>query len=142
MYLRLEKGQSWEDIPEPLLNDLAQLTKANSIEGNKKNNLTIIYTPWSNLKKTTGMETGQVTFFRNNMVKRIHVKEKDNAILNRLNKTKVERFPDLAEDKIARERETRNEMRELERKRVRPTLVVLFLREDISLSLLVCIAPK
>ncbi|KND00765.1 uncharacterized protein SPPG_03878 [Spizellomyces punctatus DAOM BR117] len=117
VYLRLQKGQSWEDISEELLTDLAQLTKANSIEGNKKSNLTIIYTPWSNLKKTPGMETGQVTFHRNNMVKRIHVKERENAIVNRLNKTKVEKYPDLAEDKIQRDRETRNELREVEKRK-------------------------
>ncbi|GKT88926.1 coiled-coil domain-containing protein 25 [Colletotrichum tofieldiae] len=31
---------TWDAIPEPLLVDLAQLTKANSIEGNKKDNVT------------------------------------------------------------------------------------------------------
>ncbi|TPX59185.1 hypothetical protein PhCBS80983_g02628 [Powellomyces hirtus] len=117
VYLRLPKGQSWEDIDEALLMDLAQLTKANSIEGNKKGNLTIIYTPWSNLKKTPGMETGQVTFFRNNQVKRVHVKERDNAVVNRLNKTKVERHPDLSEEKIDRDREERLVAREADKKR-------------------------
>lgn len=34
IYLRLRDGETWEYIPEPLLTDLAQLTKANSIEGN------------------------------------------------------------------------------------------------------------
>ncbi|KAJ3162805.1 Coiled-coil domain-containing protein 25 [Geranomyces michiganensis] len=116
VYLRLPKGQSWENIDEALLGDLAQLTKANSIEGNKKNNLTIIYTPWSNLKKTAGMETGQVTFFRSTMVKRVHVKERDNAVINRLNKSKVERHPDLSEEKIERDRESRVEAREVARK--------------------------
>lgn len=43
-------GESWESIPEKLLTDLGQLVKANSIEGNKRNNVTIIYTPHSNLK--------------------------------------------------------------------------------------------
>ncbi len=33
VYLRLPPGGSWEDIPSALLDDLAQLTKANSIEG-------------------------------------------------------------------------------------------------------------
>ena len=33
IYLRMNEGQSWESIPEDLLMDLAQLTKANSIEG-------------------------------------------------------------------------------------------------------------
>jgi hypothetical protein len=33
IYLRLREGDSWEDIPKELLEDCAQLTKANSIEG-------------------------------------------------------------------------------------------------------------
>ncbi|KAI8923636.1 hypothetical protein BC831DRAFT_469953 [Entophlyctis helioformis] len=107
VYLRLQKGQTWDNIPEALLVDLAQLTKANSIEGNKKDNITIIYTPWSNLKKTSGMETGQVTFHKPGVVKRIHVNTRINEIVNRLNKTRVERNPDLADEKIRRNREER-----------------------------------
>ncbi len=33
IYLRLRDGETWDNIPEELLTDLAQLTKANSIEG-------------------------------------------------------------------------------------------------------------
>lgn len=62
IYLRMEEGQDWDKLPEDLVTDLAQLTKANSIEGNKKDNITVIYTPWSNLKKDGSMEVGQVTF--------------------------------------------------------------------------------
>lgn len=36
IYLRMNEGESWEAIPEPLLVDLGQLTKANSIEGREK----------------------------------------------------------------------------------------------------------
>lgn len=36
--------------------------KANSIEGNKKDNINIIYTPWANLKKTGAMAVGEVSF--------------------------------------------------------------------------------
>lgn len=68
VYLRMPEAMTWEAIPEALLNDCAQLVKANSIEGallyaslqslqtserrtgNKKDNITIIYTPGSNLK--------------------------------------------------------------------------------------------
>ncbi|KAJ1342687.1 hypothetical protein BSLG_002784 [Batrachochytrium salamandrivorans] len=107
VYLRLAKGQTWDAIPEDLLIDLAQLTKANSIEGNTKDNLTIIYTPWSNLKKTPGMETGQVTFHKNNIVKRIHIEKRTNEIVNRLNKTRVEKYPELAEERIQHQREIR-----------------------------------
>ncbi|CAG8978192.1 hypothetical protein HYALB_00011427 [Hymenoscyphus albidus] len=88
IYLRMNEGETWENIPQDLLTDCAQLTKANSIEGNKKDNITIIYTPWSNLKKDGSMAVGQV--------KRILITQRENPIVNRLNKTKVERFPDLA----------------------------------------------
>lgn len=33
IYLRMKEGESWEGIPQELLVDCAQLTKANSIEG-------------------------------------------------------------------------------------------------------------
>lgn len=33
IYLRMNEGDSWETIPQDILTDLAQLTKANSIEG-------------------------------------------------------------------------------------------------------------
>ena len=83
VYLRLRKGESWENIPKDLLVDCAQLCKANSIEGNKKDSLTVIYTPWSNLKKQSGMETGQVTFFKDKLVKKVHVETRINMIVNR-----------------------------------------------------------
>ncbi|KAG0231444.1 Coiled-coil domain-containing protein 25 [Actinomortierella wolfii] len=117
VYLRLNPGQTWDNIPQALLDDLAQLVKANSIEGNKKNNLTVIYTPWSNLKKTGDMDVGQVSFKNNKLVKRVYVSERINEIVNRLNKTKVEKFPDLAQEKMLHEREQRKEQRQLEAKR-------------------------
>ena len=52
-------------------------------------------------------------------VKRIHVQTRVNAIINRLNKTKIEREPDLPAEKIARQREDRQELREIEKKKVR-----------------------
>lgn len=51
VYLRLPAEiPDWEKIPDILLQECSQLVKANSIEGNKKTNLAIIYTPWSNIK--------------------------------------------------------------------------------------------
>ena len=32
------------------------------LTGNKKDNVTIIYTPWANLRKDASMATGQVSF--------------------------------------------------------------------------------
>ncbi|ODA76781.1 hypothetical protein RJ55_07296 [Drechmeria coniospora] len=95
IYLRMQEGQSWDALPADLVADLAQLTKANSIEGNKKDNITVIYTPWSNLKKDGSMDVGQVSFKDPRKVKRVLVAQRENPIVNRLNKTKVEKKPDL-----------------------------------------------
>jgi len=100
VYLRMESpDMKWEQLPQALLVDCAQLVKANSIEGNKKDNLTIIYTPASNLKKTGDMAVGQVSFHRNDRVKRVHVEKRENPIVNRLNKTKVEKVVDHEQEK-------------------------------------------
>ncbi|EMR61902.1 hypothetical protein MGN70_000807 [Eutypa lata] len=107
IYLRLNEGDAWDAIPEDLLVDLAQLTKANSIEGNKKDNVTVIYTPWSNLKKDGSMAAGQVSFKDPRKVKKILVPQRENPVVNRLNKTKVEKHPDLQQEREDRLRELR-----------------------------------
>ncbi|KAF2813148.1 DUF814-domain-containing protein [Mytilinidion resinicola] len=107
VYVRMNEGDSWDSIPSDLLTDCAQLTKANSIEGNKKDNITVIYTPWSNLKKDGSMAVGQVSFKDQRKVKKIHVAQRENAIVNRLNKTKIEKFPDLRQEKETRQKELR-----------------------------------
>ncbi|KAL1917351.1 uncharacterized protein VTP21DRAFT_5007 [Calcarisporiella thermophila] len=111
VYLRLREGESWEDIPKAVLNDLAQLVKANSIEGNKKNNITVIYTPWSNLKKTGDMDVGQVSFHNPKLVKRVFIEKRVNEIVNRLNKTKQERYPDLYAERLERDKLKRRDAR-------------------------------
>ena len=60
----IPQGQVIDDIPAAILEDAAQLVKANSIQGNKMNNIEVVYTLWSNLKKTPGMEVGQVGFHK------------------------------------------------------------------------------
>ncbi|KAF4580806.1 Coiled-coil domain-containing protein 25 [Ophiocordyceps camponoti-floridani] len=107
VYLRLRDGQTWDAIPQDLVVDLAQLTKANSIEGNKKDNMTVIYTPWSNLHKNNAMDVGQVSFKDQRIVKRVLVPQRENAIVNRLNKTKVEKKPDLQRERDDRLKELR-----------------------------------
>ncbi|KAF7357387.1 Coiled-coil domain-containing protein 25 [Mycena sanguinolenta] len=106
VYLRLPEDGSmtWDAIPEALLTDCAQLVKANSIEGNKKDNLTIIYTPADNLKKTGDMAVGQVSFHNDKKVKRVHVAARENVIVNRLNKTKTERVVDHEQERIDRQK--------------------------------------
>ena len=43
-----------------IIEDAAQLVKYNSIQGNKMNDIDVVYTMWGNLHKTEGMEVGQV----------------------------------------------------------------------------------
>ncbi|XP_035286225.1 coiled-coil domain-containing protein 25 isoform X2 [Anguilla rostrata] len=103
------KGLTIDDIPKEVLIDCAQLVKNNSIQGCKMNNINVVYTPWSNLKKTGDMDVGQIGFHRQKEVKIVAVEKKINEIVNRLEKTKDERFPDLAAEKESRDREERNE---------------------------------
>lgn len=84
-----------DHIPEATLEDCCQLVKANSIQGNKQA-VSIVYTPWENLKKTKAMEVGQVSFHNPKQVRKCKAEKRINEIVNRLNKTKQEAYPDLA----------------------------------------------
>jgi hypothetical protein len=53
------------------------------------------------------MATGQVSFHDPKMVKKIHVPTRQNPIVNRLNKTRVEKFPDFRAEREADQREKR-----------------------------------
>ena len=69
-----------DQMSEELIRDCSQLVKANSIEGVKKTSVTVIYTPWSNLKKEGSMDVGQVGFFNDKLVKKFVVLEKDKDV--------------------------------------------------------------
>ncbi|XP_039018070.1 uncharacterized protein LOC120149311 [Hibiscus syriacus] len=69
VYLRLQNGQTIDDITEGLLEDCAKLVNANSIQCNKVNSTDVVYTPWSNLKNTPSMNVGQVGFYNSKFVK-------------------------------------------------------------------------
>lgn len=95
LYLDLkdeERMKKFEDLQleDELVDQVAQLTKANSIKGNKLNNVTIIYTPVDNLISDGSMDIGTVTFKNAKKIKRVNVSKKDNTVLNKLNKTKTE----------------------------------------------------
>lgn len=113
VYLRMPKGLTIADIPKEVLIDCAQLVKNNSIQGCKMNNINVVYTPWANLKKTGEMDVGQIGFFRQKEVKLVAVEKKINEIVNRLEKTKDERHPDLAAERESRNQEERNEKKAL-----------------------------
>lgn len=130
VYLRMRKGQTIDDISEGVLEDCVQLVKANSIQGNKVNNIDVVYTPWQNLKKTAAMDVGQVGFHNNKAVRTVRVEKRINEVVNRLNRTKVERKPDLkaeresvnaaerAERKLQlRDKKRREEMERLEKEK-------------------------
>lgn len=77
------------------------------------------------------MATGQVSFHNQKLVKKVLVQERENAIVNRLNKTRDEKFPDLKAEKeeyLAKkrkdERKTRDQQmaREKQEKRERQQL--------------------
>ena len=74
----------------------------------------VVYTRWKNLKKTSDMVDGQVGFHRPKNVRRLQV-EKDNAIVNALNKTKKELYPDLYQLQQDRLREIQQENKEKRR---------------------------
>lgn len=45
------------------------------------------------------MQTGQVSFHNPKLVRKVFVQERENAIINRLNKTRVAKSPDLRAEK-------------------------------------------
>jgi len=55
VYVRQSPGRVWTDMSEEVIRDCAQLVKENSIEGCKKSVVTVIYTPWANLRKDGSM---------------------------------------------------------------------------------------
>lgn len=105
-----------------MLEDCAQLTKANSIAGNKEDNITVIYTPWSNLRKDGSMDVGQVSFTNDKQVKKVHTRTRQNAIVNRLNKTKKELYPDLEQERLDYEKQQRQKYAEEHRQRQKADL--------------------
>ena len=95
VYLRLEDLEDIDAIPQELLDEMCQLTKANSIEGCKKKEVRIVYTFAENLLKQSDMEVGAVSFKDPKAKRYIKGVHKNNEMLNPLRKTKREEFPDL-----------------------------------------------
>lgn len=71
-----------------------------------------------------------------NQVKRIHVEQRENPIVNRLNKTKVEKFPDLKEEKEARQSELRRRDRDALQAKVSNDPDAYFPQDSNSASIL------
>lgn len=58
---------------------------------------------WENLKKTAGMDVGQVSFYKDKDVRKMKVDKRVNEIVNRLNKTKTEAHPDFRAEREKRD---------------------------------------
>ena len=91
VYLRLPDGVTWETIPPVVMRYCCQLVKNNSIDGCKKKEIWVIYTPFPNLHKDPNtMVTGAVSFHKENLRKRVLV-EKDKELVRSIEKTRVEK---------------------------------------------------
>ncbi|KTG46208.1 hypothetical protein cypCar_00005383 [Cyprinus carpio] len=119
VYLRMPKGTTIENIPKEVLIDCAQLVKNNSIQegGMRRDNSMISFTLQPVLDQISQLcQKIQFTACLNKVyviqgaqVKIVAVEKKINEIINRLEKTKEELYPDLAAEKESRDREERNE---------------------------------
>ncbi|KAG5682390.1 hypothetical protein PVAND_011743 [Polypedilum vanderplanki] len=114
VYLRLNKGENLDDIHHDVLVDACQLVKANSIQGNKMNDIDVVYTMWENLRKTNSMEVGQVSFHNPKLVRKMRVDKRINEIVNRLNKTKIE----VTNPDFQQEREQRDALERQDKKKI------------------------
>lgn len=102
----------YETLPAEVIEEACQLTKHNSIEGSKQTEVSIVYTPASNLKKTASMDTGQVGFKQQTKVKYVANVKKDKNIIKKLEKTKAEPNINLEEKKAERDRREKNEKKQ------------------------------
>eukprot|EP00796_Vickermania_ingenoplastis_P005953 gene5953-4262_t len=108
VYVRMPPGKGMDDLTPAMIEECSQLTKQNSIEGCKLNDIRVVYTPWSNLHKTGDMDVGQIGFHKENLRRYHTVQKKDREMIKRLEKTRVEKndvdFRKLREERDAQER--------------------------------------
>ena len=98
VYLRCPDDVEWDKLPPVVMKYCCQLVKNNSIEGCKKKEVWVIWTPFPNLHKDTNtMVTGAVSFHKENMRKRVLV-EKDRELVKSIEKTKEDLDINLAEE--------------------------------------------
>lgn len=86
-------------IPDEVVEEMCQLVKANSIEGCKKSSVRVVFTPHSNLHKDPNTMKDGAVGFHSPAFRRFRLVEKDRGLVNKLNKTKTEAYPDLQHEK-------------------------------------------
>lgn len=113
VYLRMPPGKGMDDLTDDIIEECSQLTKENSIEGSKQSEIRVVFTPWSNLKKTSDMEIGQIGFHKENLRRYHTVLQKKRDMLKKLEKSKKEKndvdFRKEREDRDAAERQKQRE---------------------------------
>ncbi|CCH59691.1 hypothetical protein TBLA_0B08755 [Henningerozyma blattae CBS 6284] len=96
IYLRLLPNEkSINDVPQEILLDCLQICKSSSIQGNKLPTCNIIITPWTNLRKSGYMKPGEVSFKSTRFLTKKQCFQRDNKLLNRLEKTRIELCNDV-----------------------------------------------
>ena len=100
-----------EDINPNVIVEMCQLVKNNSIEGSKASKVDVIYTEFSNLKKTHMMETGSVSFHDQKLVYKVKHVERDREIVKNIERSRIESFPDFEKQKSDRDLEEKNRRR-------------------------------
>eukprot|EP01054_Gregarina_sp_Poly1_P000888 Gregarina_sp_Poly_1__887@NODE_1211_length_4771_cov_58_034226_g62_i1_p2_GENE_NODE_1211_length_4771_cov_58_034226_g62_i1NODE_1211_length_4771_cov_58_034226_g62_i1_p2_ORF_typecomplete_len194_score31_17NFACTR_1/PF05670_13/1_5e14RlaP/PF10127_9/0_011MCU/PF04678_13/0_094GED/PF02212_18/2_3e02GED/PF02212_18/6_2TMEM247/PF15444_6/0_43Peptidase_S49_N/PF08496_10/2_2_NODE_1211_length_4771_cov_58_034226_g62_i12583 len=101
-----------DSIPQIVLDECCQLTKANSIEGSKRDSVEIVYTPWRNLMKDITMATGTIGFKNHKTVKKIRNVTRDRQMVTRLEKTKTQVTIDFEAARLKRDREELQKQKE------------------------------
>lgn len=95
VYLKLQENEKdITDVPSEVIRDCLQMCKSKSIHGNKLPQCTIIATPWTNLRKSGSMKPGEVSFKSVKRIRKLMCYGRDNTVLNRLEKTKIEVLDD------------------------------------------------
>merc|ERR1719160_2158477 len=96
-------------IPEDVITEMCVLVKGNSIEGSKAAKVDIVYTPFHNLDKRSGMDDGQVGFKEASLRYYVRNVEKNAQILKRIEKTRSDdEKPDFFKEKEQRMEEEKH----------------------------------
>ena len=95
VYLRMPDDiNDLDEIPKEILEECAQLTKENSIQGSKKGSVKIVYTFASNLRKEKSMAIGEVSFYDESKCMYMNVAT-NKKVVKAIMKTKREEHPNL-----------------------------------------------
>lgn len=111
VYLRRPFGQTIAEMNPVAVAEMCQLVKNNSIEGSKASKVDIIYTEFSNLKKTGSMDIGTVSFHDPKLVIKVKNVERDRDITKNIEKSRTEAHPDLEQQLADRALEDKNRRR-------------------------------